>query len=61
MKKGLTIGKTRSALYKSAKFLGDVNSVQRGSVGQRVTNRVVGNVSGKVSNSISRNLMKLFK
>ena len=61
MKKGLTIGKTRSALYKSAKFLGDVNSVKRGSVGQRVTNRVVGNVSGKVSNSISRNLMKLFK
>ena len=61
MKKGLTIGKTRSALYKSAKFLGDVNSVKRGSVGQRVTNRVVGNVSGKVSNSISRNFMKLFK
>ena len=61
MKKGLTIGKTRSALYKSAKFLGDVNSVKRGSVGQRVTNRVVGNVSGKVSSSIARNFLKLFK
>ena len=61
MKKGLTIGKTRSALYKSAKFLGDVNSVKRGTVGTRVTNRVVGNVSGKVSSSIARNFMKLFK
>lgn len=61
MKKGLTIGKTRSALYKSAKLLGDVNSVKRGSVGKRVTNRVVGNVSGKVSSSIARNFLKLFK
>ena len=36
IKKGITIGKTRSALYKAARFLGDVNSVKRGTIGQRL-------------------------
>ena len=61
MKKGITIGKTRSALYKTAKLLGDVNSVKRGTVGQRVTNRVVGKVSGKISAKASRGFLGLFK
>ena len=61
MKKGLTIGKTRSALYKTAKFLGDVNSVKRGTVGQRVTNRTVGKVSGKISGKITKGIFNLFK
>ena len=60
MKKGLTIGKTRSALYKTAKFLGDINSVKRGTVGKRVTNRFVGKVSGSLSSAISRGIIKLF-
>ena len=47
MKKGLTIGKTRSALYKSAKFLGDVNSVKRGSVGQRLLTGWLGTLAAK--------------
>jgi len=59
-KKGLTIGKTRSALYKSAKILGDINSVKRGTVGKRVANRVVGKASGRLSSAISRGIMKLF-
>ena len=59
-KKGLTIGKTRSALYKTAKILGDVNSVKRGTLGKRVTNRVVGKVSGRLSSAISKGIMKLF-
>ena len=61
MKKGLTIGKTRSFLYKAAKILGDVNSVKRGSVGQRVSNRVVGKVSGRISGKITKGIMGLFK
>ena len=61
MKKGITIGKTRSALYKTAKLLGDVNSVKRGTVGQRVTNRVVGKVSGKISAKASKGFLGLFK
>jgi len=61
MKKGFTIGKTRSALYKTAKFLGDVNSVKRGTVGQRVTNRAVGKFSGNISGKIAKGIFSLFK
>ena len=61
MKKGITIGKTRSALYKSGKLLGDINSVKRGTVGQRVANRVIGKVSGKISSKASRGFLGLFK
>ena len=60
MKKKLTIGKTRRALYKSAKILGDVNSIKRGTVGKRVTSRVVGKVSGRVFSGITRKLLKIF-
>ena len=59
-KKGVTIGKTRSALYKTAKFLGDVNSIKRGTLGKRVTNRLVGKASGRFSSTISRAIMKIF-
>jgi len=61
MKKGLTIGKTRSALYKSAKALGDISAAKNGKIAQRVTNRVVGKVSGKLSSGIAKGFMKLFK
>ena len=60
MKKKLTIGKTRSALYKAAKILGDVNSIKRGTVGKRVTGRVVGKVSARVFSGVTRKLIKLF-
>ena len=61
MKKGVTIGKVRRVLYKSAKLLGDVNAVKRRTVSSRVTNRVVGKVSGRVSSKINRGIMGLFK
>lgn len=50
----LSINKIRSALYKVAKILGDVNAVKRGKVGKRIGRRVAGKVTG-------RGLGKLFK
>ena len=41
-KQGISIGKIRSALYGTAKILGDVNSVKIGTIGQRITNRATG-------------------
>ena len=60
-KKGISIGKIRSALYGTAKILGDVNSVKRGTVGKRITNRVTGKVTGRVGGAVSKGIMKLFK
>ena len=60
-KKLITIGKIRSLLYKSAKLLGDVNSIKRGTIGKRVTNRVIGKVSGRISSKISRSFLNIFK
>jgi hypothetical protein len=44
--------KTRSFLYKSAKFLGDVNAVQKGKVGRRVARRAAGKATGKMFKSL---------
>jgi hypothetical protein len=43
----MSINKTRSLLYKTARILGDVNAVQRGTVGKRVARRVVGRTAGR--------------
>lgn len=48
------ISSTRSALYQVAKVLGDVSSVQNGTVGKRVARRAAGKSTG-------RDLGKLFK
>ena len=61
MKKGITIGKVRTALYKTAKVLGDVNAIKRGTVAQRASNRVLGKASGRVTSSLTRTILKLFK
>ncbi len=53
-KKGITIGKTRSALYKASKFLGDVNAVKRGTIGQRVVSRAAGKATGSMLGSLMR-------
>jgi len=48
-KKGLTIGKTRGALYGLAKFLGDVSAVKSGdpkTMGKHVGRRVAGKITG---------------
>ena len=41
-KSGFTIGKVRTALYTSAKALGDVNAVVRGTITERLARRSVG-------------------
>jgi hypothetical protein len=43
----MSINRTRSALYKLARVLGDVNAVSRGTVGKRVARRVVGRATGR--------------
>jgi len=59
--KKLTISKTRSAFYKSAKSLGDINAIKNNKIGQRITNRLIGNASQKISTRLSKSVMKLFK
>lgn len=53
-RKGITIGKTRSALYKAGKILGDVNAVKRGTIGQRVVSRAAGRATGSLLGSFMR-------
>lgn len=55
-KTGLTIGKVRSALYTSGKYLGDMNAVVRGTIGQRITSRVLGALSAQFISAIVRAL-----
>lgn len=44
----MSISKTRSALYKTARILGDVDAVRKGKVGKRVKNRLLGKLTGKL-------------
>lgn len=46
-KKGITIPKVRSKLYKSARILGDVQAVMSGKVGKRILRRIAGKVTGR--------------
>ena len=57
----ITIGKTRSFLYKTAKILGDINAIKRNKIGTRVTNRVTGKVSARARSYLSRMIMKIFR
>ncbi len=43
----MKISKTRSILYKTAKYLGDIDSVIKKRVGNRIINRVAGKITGK--------------
>ena len=45
-KLGWTIGKTRGVLYQSARLLGDINAVERGTVPQRIVSRGLGFLTG---------------
>lgn len=38
----MSINKIRSFLYKSAKILGDVNAVKKGTIGKRIARRAAG-------------------
>lgn len=44
----MSISKTRTTLYKTARILGDVDAVKKGKVGKRVKNRLLGKLTGKV-------------
>ena len=61
MKKDFTLGKTRSVLYKTAKFFGDINAIKQRTIGRRMTNRAVGKVSGKISEKITKGIFGFFK
>ncbi|WP_342412162.1 hypothetical protein NYE22_21745 [Bacillus sp. FSL K6-1560] len=50
----MNINKIRSALYKSAKILGDVNAAKNGTLGKRLARRA----AGKTTNKLMRNLFK---
>ena len=44
----MSISKTRSALYKTAKVLGDIDAVKKGKVGKRAENRIIGKLTGRL-------------
>jgi hypothetical protein len=41
------LNKIRSALYGSAKILGDVNAVKKGKIKQRIKNRIIGKITSR--------------
>ncbi|MHA2220032.1 MAG: hypothetical protein ACXACY_29425 [Candidatus Hodarchaeales archaeon] len=50
-------GKTRSILYKSGKFLGDINAIAKGKIGERLAWRLL----GKIASILIRGIVALFK
>ncbi|MFK4461641.1 hypothetical protein ABIA49_001133 [Bacillus safensis] len=48
----MNINKIRSFLYKTSKILGDVNAVQKGTIGKRIMRRAAGKASGKLMKKI---------
>ena len=55
-KKGWTIGKTRSALYKTSRILGDVNAVKRGTIAPRLASRGLGMIFAQIIGNIVRGI-----
>ena len=43
----MKISSIRTLLYKTAKYLGDFDSIGKKRVGKRVANRVVGKITGR--------------
>lgn len=50
----MSINKTRSVLYKTARVLGDVNAVQKRRVGRRIARRAAGKVTGRLLGKLFR-------
>ncbi|WP_367387449.1 hypothetical protein ABZM97_09770 [Bacillus vallismortis] len=48
----MNINRIRSALYKSARILGDVNAAKNGTLGKRVARRAAGKATNKIFKSI---------
>ncbi len=50
----MTINKFRSLLYRLARFLGDVQAVEKGRVGKRIARRLAGKVTGRLLSRLFR-------
>ncbi len=46
----MRINKIRSALYKTAQILGDINAVQKGKLPQRIVRRTLWRIIGRAIN-----------
>jgi hypothetical protein len=45
----------RSTLYKTARFLGDVNAIRKGNIPQRIGRRIAGKITGRLLGKLFRN------
>lgn len=50
----MSVARTRSLMYRSARLMGDYQAVRRGRVPQRIYNRLLGRVLGAVFRSLMR-------
>lgn len=48
----MNINNIRSFFYKTSKYLGDVNAVQKGTIGKRIIRRAAGKTTGKLMKKI---------
>ncbi len=48
----MNINNIRSFFYKTLKYLGDVNAVQKGTIGKRIMRRAAGKTTGKLMKKI---------
>lgn len=53
-RKGLTVGKIRGGLYKTGKYLGDINAVMRGTILQRIVRRIMGSWASRLMSALLR-------
>lgn len=54
----MSINKVRNLLYTISRFLGDVNAIQKGKIGERIVRRASGRLTGNFMNKIIRSLFK---
>jgi len=50
----MSVNSTRRLLYQIARLLGDVNAVQKGTVGKRVGRRLAGKATGRALGRLFR-------
>jgi len=53
-KSQMTINKIRSVLYGLAKFLGDVNAIEKNKIGRRIGRRLMGKLTGRLLGRLFR-------
>jgi hypothetical protein len=50
----VSLGQIRTVLYTVAKFLGDLNAVEKGRLAQRLGRRIVGKLTGRLLGRLFR-------